>query len=79
MMQRIIVKAWAFACLLTAAGASASTPLSRQDILWLDRVTYGPTSAVVDEYLKLGRRRFLNEQLHPGADQWLANRGRTLQ
>jgi uncharacterized protein (DUF1800 family) len=39
--------------------------LSRQDIQWLDRVTYGPTSATVDEYLKLGRRRFLNEQLHP--------------
>jgi uncharacterized protein (DUF1800 family) len=46
------------------AGASASQ-LSRQDIQWLDRVTYGPTTATVDEYLKLGRRRFLNEQLHP--------------
>src|ERR1700676_4466855 len=39
--------------------------LSRQDIQWLDRVTYGPTTATVDDYLKLGRRRFLNEQLHP--------------
>jgi uncharacterized protein (DUF1800 family) len=50
--------------LLPAAAPAAE--LSRQDIQWLDRVTYGPTSAVVDSYLKLGRRRFLNEQLHPG-------------
>jgi uncharacterized protein (DUF1800 family) len=42
-----------------------SSELSRQDIQWLDRVTYGPTTATVDDYLKLGRRRFLNEQLHP--------------
>jgi uncharacterized protein (DUF1800 family) len=38
---------------------------SRQDVLWLDRVTYGPTTATVERYLKLGRRRFLDEQLHP--------------
>jgi uncharacterized protein (DUF1800 family) len=50
----------------TAAPAASAAGLSLQDIQWLDRVTYGPTSATVDEYLKLGRRRFLNEQLHPG-------------
>jgi uncharacterized protein (DUF1800 family) len=44
---------------------AAGSQLSRQDIQWLDRVTYGPTTATVDEYVKLGRRRFLNEQLHP--------------
>jgi uncharacterized protein (DUF1800 family) len=44
---------------------AAGSGLSRQDIQWLDRVTYGPTTATVDEYVKLGRRRFLNEQLHP--------------
>ena len=56
----------AVACLsaLATHGAGAAS-LSRQDVLWLDRVTYGPTSATVDEYLKLGRRRFLDEQLHP--------------
>jgi hypothetical protein len=48
------------------AGASGSQ-LSREDIEWLERVTYGPTTATVDEYLKLGRRRFLSEQLpRPG-------------
>ncbi len=39
--------------------------LSRQDVQWLDRITYGPTTAIVNEYSKLGRRRFLEEQLHP--------------
>ena len=38
---------------------AAGSQLSRQDIQWLDRVTYGPTTATVDEYVKLGRRRFL--------------------
>src|ERR1700730_10642731 len=46
------------------AWAGSSDP-SRQDIQWLDRVTYGPTTATVDAFTKLGRRRFLNEQLHP--------------
>jgi uncharacterized protein (DUF1800 family) len=41
--------------------------LSHEDVLWLNRVTYGPTTAVVERYEKLGRRRFLEEQLHPGA------------
>jgi uncharacterized protein (DUF1800 family) len=44
---------------------AAGAELSRQDVQWLDRVTYGPTGATVSEYLKLGRRRFLAEQLHP--------------
>lgn len=48
-----------------SAAVSAATGLSRQDTLWLDRVTYGPTTTDVDEYLKLGRRRFLEQQLHP--------------
>jgi len=45
--------------------AWGATALSREDVQWLGRVTYGPTSATVDRYLKLGRRRFLDEQLHP--------------
>jgi uncharacterized protein (DUF1800 family) len=58
--------------LILALTGAASVPagaaggeLPRQDIQWLDRVTYGPSTATVEEYLKLGRRRFLNEQLHP--------------
>ncbi len=48
-----------------ASAATMASPLGRQDMLWLDRVTYGPTSVVVDQYLQLGRRRFLKQQLHP--------------
>jgi uncharacterized protein (DUF1800 family) len=51
---------------LTLASADAlAGELSRQDVQWLDRITYGPTTATVNEYSKLGRRRFLEEQLHP--------------
>ena len=53
------------AVLATLPAAAASANLSRQDVHWLDRITYGPTTATVDRYLKLGRRRFLDEQLHP--------------
>lgn len=55
----------------TLTPALAGDALSRQDILWLDRVTYGPTTGTVDRYLKLGRRRFLEEQLHPSRDPQL--------
>jgi uncharacterized protein (DUF1800 family) len=48
-----------------SATVSAAPTLTHEDMLWLDRVTYGPTTAVVDQYLKLGRRRFLDQQLHP--------------
>lgn len=50
---------------LTLPAWAMGAELSRQDIQWLDRVTYGPDTATVADYLKLGRRRFLNEQLHP--------------
>jgi uncharacterized protein (DUF1800 family) len=49
-----------------SAVASAATTLTRQDVLWLDRVTYGANTETVDQYLKLGRRNFLKQQLHPG-------------
>jgi len=41
-----------------------SAETSKQDILWLERVTYGPTTATLERYLQLGRQRFLDEQLH---------------
>ncbi|MBN8885611.1 MAG: DUF1800 domain-containing protein [Rudaea sp.] len=54
---------------LLAAGsgaAQASGPaatLSREDALWLDRVTYGLDSTTVARFRELGKRRFLEEQL----------------
>jgi uncharacterized protein (DUF1800 family) len=62
-MRKIAILAVAGAAMLP--GWALSSELSRQDIQWLDRVTYGPTTTTVDEYRKLGRRRFLDEQLHP--------------
>jgi uncharacterized protein (DUF1800 family) len=69
-MRRILLTT--AASLITAASLTICTSaqgeeLSRQDALWLQRITYGPTTATVGEYLKLGRRRFLDEQLHPAA------------
>jgi uncharacterized protein (DUF1800 family) len=43
---------------------SAALPvLHRDDTLWLERVTFGFDSTSVDEYRRLGRRRFLDHQL----------------
>ncbi len=46
---------------------SASLPvLHRDDMLWLERVSFGLDSATVAQYRRLGRERFLDAQLHPG-------------
>ena len=45
---------------------SAALPvLHREDVLWLDRVTFGLDSASVEDYRRLGRAKFLERQLHP--------------
>ncbi|MGA2708731.1 MAG: DUF1800 domain-containing protein [Steroidobacteraceae bacterium] len=45
-------------------GAGAALPvLRREDMLWLERVTFGLDSATVAEYRRLGRERFLERQL----------------
>jgi len=53
---------------LAAAAAASADPekqtlLSREDTLWLNRVTYGLDSTSVEHFLRLGRRSFLEEQL----------------
>ncbi len=48
--------------------ASAASGLTRADVRWLDRVTFGIDSATVASYLRLGRAKFLDQQLHPPAD-----------
>lgn len=45
-------------------------PLSSEDLVWLERVTYGPTSTTVARYRELGRLAFLAEQLQ-GLDETL--------
>jgi uncharacterized protein (DUF1800 family) len=51
---------------VNAAGSSraAALPvLHREDMLWLERVTFGLNSADVADYRRLGRERFLERQL----------------
>ncbi len=45
--------------------AAAVLPvLHREDMLWLERVTFGLDSSTVAEYRRLGRERFLDHQLN---------------
>ncbi len=62
--------AWA---LLGCAGCATRAPttapvavLRHEDMLWLDRVTFGFDSATVADYRRLGRERFLAAQLRGG-------------
>jgi uncharacterized protein (DUF1800 family) len=50
-----------------AVSAGAVSSLSRGDIRWLDRVTFGIDAKTVARYQRLGRERFLDEQLNPPA------------
>jgi uncharacterized protein (DUF1800 family) len=50
----------------TAHATSAALPvLHRDDMLWLERVSFGLDSASVAQYRALGRERYLDNQLHP--------------
>jgi len=53
----------ACASLSSTVSATSTTSLSREDALWLDRITYGLDSATVARFRELGRKRFLEEQL----------------
>ena len=54
----------AVTCALAATPALATDkPLSRDDIAWLQRVGFGIDSVELSDYRKLGRVRFLDEQL----------------
>ena len=59
-----------FAGLVGAPAASrpaVPAPLTRGDLRWLARVTFGIDTATVTRYRALGREKFLDEQLHPPA------------
>ena len=51
-----------------SAADSQARPLTREDLRWLDRVTFGVNSETVARYREIGRSRFLDEQLHPPSD-----------
>jgi uncharacterized protein (DUF1800 family) len=69
----VALMAVALAGLLVAASAPTSaTParpgLTPGDVRWLARVTFGLDSATIARFRQLGREKFLDEQLHPPAD-----------
>src|SRR5438477_7327847 len=52
-----------------ASTPAAPMPLTRADLRWLGRVTFGINTAIASRYRALGREKFLDEQLHlPPAD-----------
>jgi uncharacterized protein (DUF1800 family) len=40
-------------------------PLRREDTLWLERTSFGLDTGSVADYRRLGREKFLDQQLHP--------------
>jgi uncharacterized protein (DUF1800 family) len=65
--------AWLVACTASAphtssqsaASASPLSALARQDALWLDRVGFGVDTQMLNDYRRLGRSRWLEQQLDP--------------
>ena len=65
------------AALLSAAPAARTPPaLTSGDLRWLGRVTFGIDSASVAEYRRVGREKFLDEQLRASGADACANRRR---
>jgi uncharacterized protein (DUF1800 family) len=67
---------WIPLLLLFAGGVQAQSGmagkrLQPEDVAWLQRVTYGINTESSDEYLRLGRKAFLKQQLAPGDDSAL--------
>src|SRR5207237_1197634 len=49
----------------SAAPAGALAAMRREDVVWLQRLTFGLDSRTVGDYRRLGRERYLDQQLHP--------------
>src|SRR5207253_3205993 len=49
----------------SAAPAGVLAALRREDVVWLQRLTFGLDSRTVGDYRRLGRERYLDQQLHP--------------
>jgi uncharacterized protein (DUF1800 family) len=66
--RRVLPLTLALAAVLGISAAPLPTRLTRGDLRWLGRVTFGVDAATVSTYQRLGREKFLDEQLHPQAD-----------
>jgi len=67
-MWRRLLAAAITAAMLAPAGQAAgrgTSALTRVDLRWLNRVTFGVDSSAVATYRRLGREKFLDAQLHP--------------
>jgi uncharacterized protein (DUF1800 family) len=49
------------------SASQAAAALSASDVRLINRLSYGLNSSVTDSYLKLGRKRFIEQQLDPAA------------
>ena len=49
----------------SAPPAGALAALRRDDVVWLQRLTFGLDSRTLADYRRLGRERYLDQQLHP--------------
>lgn len=56
------------AALCACASARAEPRIGHDDFAWLQRVGFGVDAAAVDRFQQLGRRRYLDEALHPRGD-----------
>jgi uncharacterized protein (DUF1800 family) len=68
---RLLTKAAAVATLAIGtcvAAPAAEAAETREDLLWLNRITYGADAATLERYRSLGRSRFLEVQLKGGAE-----------
>jgi uncharacterized protein (DUF1800 family) len=67
--RRLVLVAALFAALVAASEAAAPAKLTRGDLRWLNRVTFGIDADTIARYQRLGRAKFLDDQLRPaGAD-----------
>jgi uncharacterized protein (DUF1800 family) len=57
--------AWLVVCACAPLLARPVTSETREDVLWLNRLTYGIDTATLAEYRRVGREAFLREQLAP--------------
>jgi len=57
----------AFVAVPAASRPATRAALTRGELRWLGRVTFGIDTATVARYRELGREKFLDEQLHPPA------------
>jgi uncharacterized protein (DUF1800 family) len=60
-----ILGAWLVVCASAPILADPGTAPTKEDVQWLNRVTYGINTSTLAEYRRVGRSAFLREQLAP--------------